>query len=73
MSVDVTGSAKMSAAYRILLIIDVVILTVPLVYLPLTNGNMTLALGYVIGAPIVVVISMFILGWIDGTKEAEDF
>jgi hypothetical protein len=66
-------SPKTGLPYRIILFLDVAIMTLPIVYLPMANGNTALALVYVIGAPLFVVMSMFLLGWMDGTKEAEDF
>jgi hypothetical protein len=73
MSTTAIPSRRTAALYRAVLIVDVALLTLPLIYLTLADGHMAVALGYVIGAPLIVVITMFILGWIDGTKEAEDF
>lgn len=59
--------------YKTLLIANLVIMLFPPIHLGMSNGNMSLALTYFIGAPAVLVASMFVLGWLDGTKEAEDF
>lgn len=66
-------SPKLGMVYRSILWALVAIMTLPIFYLPMANGQMSLALTYVIGAPLLTVISMFVLGWLDGTKEAEDF
>lgn len=58
--------------YKTLLIANLVIMLLPPIHLAMANGNMTLALIYFIGAPAVLVASMFVLGWLDGTNEAED-
>lgn len=59
--------------YKTLLIANLVIMLFPPIHLVMANGSMSLALTYFIGAPAVLVASMFVLGWLDGTKDAEDF
>jgi hypothetical protein len=73
MAVDLTASPKTGTLYRAILWFNVAVMTLPIVYLPMSNGDITFALTYVIGAPLLVVASMFALGWMDGTKDAEDF
>ncbi len=65
--------ASHPVAYRALLLLNLAIMLLPPVHLLLTGGNMTLALTYVIGGPLVLVVSMFVLGRLDGTRNAEDF
>lgn len=60
-------------AYKALLIANLVIMLFPPIHLVMANGSMKLALIYFIGAPAVLVVSMFVLGWLDGTKDAKDF
>jgi hypothetical protein len=64
---------KHRALFNTLLIANLVIMLFPPIHLLMANGNMNLALTYFLGAPTVLVASMFVLGWLDGTKEAEDF
>lgn len=71
MQVEPPMNPRMRLLYRVILFLNVTIMTLPFVYLPLTDGSMTIALIYTVGAPLIVVISMFVLGWMDGTKEAE--
>jgi hypothetical protein len=60
-------------AFKTLLIANLVIMLFPPIHLAMANGGMNLALVYFIGAPAALVVSMFVLGWLDGTKDAEDF
>ena len=60
-------------AYKALLIANLVIMLFPPIHLVMANGSMNLALIYFIGGPAVLVASMFVLGWLDGTNDAEDF
>lgn len=67
------AQASNRVVYRTLLIANLVIMLFPPIHLVMANGRMDLALIYFLGAPAVLVASMFVLGWLDGTTDAEDF
>lgn len=73
MQVDETKNHGARFIYRFILVFNVGLMTLPIAYLPLANGNMTLALIYIVGGSALLVLTMFVLSSMDGTmKAAED-
>lgn len=59
-------------AFTLLLVINLLIMLFPPIHLLMAGGNMLLALTYFLGAPIVLIISMFVLTAIDPNRRTEE-
>jgi Na+/melibiose symporter-like transporter len=64
--------SRTARAFATLLTLNLVIMLFPPIHLLMAGGNMTLALTYFLGAPIVLIISMFVLTAIDPNRRTEE-
>lgn len=66
------GSRGSRALYVAILVTNLVVFLFPPIHLVMNEGDMIHALIYFLGAPIVLVISMFVLLTIDPNRCPED-
>lgn len=66
------GERRPRVLFTSILVANLVIFLFPPIHLVMNNGTMTHALIYFLGAPVVLVVSMFVLMAIDPDRSPED-
>lgn len=66
------ASSRSRVLHAAIVVVNLILFLFPPVHLLTSNGDMSLALTYFLGAPIVLVISMFVLMGIDPNRSPED-